>query len=171
MRGRKKGKKKGKKQQEIEIPKALPPIPDGSSFSVIEAFSTHHFGNVTQVPPKVSRFAMREWKKLQDGLPKDIFVVSSSKHTHLFKALIVGPENTIYYNSYFIFDICLPNNYPGAPPKVYYCAAGNTLPPTFYDDGTVCLSLLGTWSGDQSERWNPSHSSIVQLVISLKALY
>jgi len=109
-------------------------------------------------------------KKLQEGLPNNIIVVSSSKQTHLFKALIMGPENTIFYNSYFVFDICLPHNYPGYPPKVHYCSGGNKLHPNLYEDGTVCLSLLGTWSGDQSERWNPSHSSVLQLVVSLQGL-
>jgi len=113
---------------------------------------------------------MRDWKKVQEGLLNNIYVISSGKKTHLFKALIIGPSNTIYYNSYFIFDICLPNNYPGAPPKVFYCSASSKLHPNLYEDGTVCLSLLGTWSGDQSERWKPSHSSILQLVVSIQGL-
>jgi len=39
-----------------------------------------------------------------------------------------------------------------------------------YEDGTVCLSLLGTWSGDQSERWKPNHSSVLQVVVSIQGL-
>lgn len=37
--------------------------------------------------------------------------------------------------------------------------------------GNICLSLLGTWHADQSsETWNPAHSTILQLLVSLMAL-
>ena len=31
-----------------------------------------------------------------------------------------------------------------------------------YENGYVCLSLLGTWSGRDSECWNPQTSTILQ---------
>ncbi len=36
--------------------------------------------------------------------------------------------------------------------------------------GTVCLSLLGTWNGHASQSWNPEHSSIYQVLLSIQAL-
>ena len=40
--------------------------------------------------------------------------------------------------------------------------------PNLYEDGTVCLSLLGTWSGkEDSEEWNVN-SNLLQLVVSIQ---
>jgi len=140
------------------------------SFGVLDELYGHHFEVIQDVSPKIGRVAMKEWKTFQSVLPKDIFVVSYSQRMDLLKVLIIGPQNTIYYNSYFIFDICLPSNYPNSPPKVFYHSGGYRLHPNLYEDGTVCLSLLGTWSGDQVERWIPNQSNVLQLVISLQGL-
>lgn len=32
-----------------------------------------------------------------------------------------------------------------------------------YNNGKVCLSLLGTWSGGQGEGWDPTASSMLQV--------
>merc|ERR1712232_842803 len=38
-----------------------------------------------------------------------------------------------------------------------------------YNDGKVCLSLLGTAvAGDKSQRWDPQRSSLAQLLLSLQ---
>lgn len=42
--------------------------------------------------------------------------------------------------------------------------------PNLYDNGTVCLSLLGTWSGAAGETWDPNASSICQVLISIQSL-
>ena len=40
--------------------------------------------------------------------------------------------------------------------------------PNLYEDGTVCLSLLGTWSGkEETEEWNVN-SNLLQLVVSIQ---
>jgi len=39
--------------------------------------------------------------------------------------------------------------------------------PNLYNNGKVCLSLLGTWSG---EPWKPSSSTILQVLVSLQSL-
>lgn len=36
--------------------------------------------------------------------------------------------------------------------------------------GKICLSLLGTWSGDKMENWSGSRSSILQIFVSIQAL-
>ena len=35
--------------------------------------------------------------------------------------------------------------------------------PNLYQDGKVCLSLLGTWEGAQGEQWNHETSTILQV--------
>ena len=43
--------------------------------------------------------------------------------------------------------------------------------PNLYADGKVCLSLLGTWhGGDSSEKWNATHSNLLQVVVSIQGL-
>eukprot|EP01127_Copromyxa_protea_P015531 TRINITY_DN4478_c0_g1_i3.p1 TRINITY_DN4478_c0_g1~~TRINITY_DN4478_c0_g1_i3.p1 ORF type:complete len:727 (-),score=234.60 TRINITY_DN4478_c0_g1_i3:7-2187(-) len=144
----------------------LEDIPDNfepqntAKFRNLDAVGAHHF-LVNEPPPRVLRLASREWKRLEDGLPEEgISVVSFQNRTDIMKALILGPEGTIFYNSYFIFDIALPKGYPHYPPLVHYVSTGGTgqLNPNLRVDGTVCLSLLGTWSGDGSERWHPNKS-------------
>jgi baculoviral IAP repeat-containing protein 6 len=39
--------------------------------------------------------------------------------------------------------------------------------PNLYKSGKVCLSLLGTWSGPG---WDPEHSSILQVLVSIQSL-
>src|SRR6266853_3135727 len=34
-------------------------------------------------------------------------------------------------------------------------------PRNLYEEGKVCLSILGTWAGDRSESWSPSRSSLL----------
>lgn len=35
---------------------------------------------------------------------------------------------------------------------------------------TVCLSLLGTWSGAESENWNKDTSTLLQVLVSIQSL-
>lgn len=53
---------------------------------------------------------------------------------------------------------------------VYYYSGGLRLNPNLYDCGKVCLSLLGTWTGDRSEMWNPKQSTMLQVLVSIQAL-
>ena len=42
--------------------------------------------------------------------------------------------------------------------------------PNLYTDGKVCLSLLGTWHGDASSKWNATTSNLQQVLISIQGL-
>ena len=70
------------------------------------------------------------------------------------RAVIVGPENTLYEGGYLLFNIEFPKNYPYTPPTVSYVSRNNIrIHPNIYvsngnkGGGKVCLSILGTWSG------------------------
>ena len=39
-----------------------------------------------------------------------------------------------------------------------------------YVDGKVCVSLLGTWSGQGSENWDPNNSNLLQVLVSIQGL-
>ena len=97
----------------------------------------------------------------------------------LFRVLIVGPRDTPYALAPFVFDIRLPSNYPREPPSVFFHSwtaetsdMQGKVNPNLYEDGTVCLSLLGTWNGDEDkgESWTPGKSTVLQVLVSLLGL-
>lgn len=53
---------------------------------------------------------------------------------------------------------------------VNYRAGGLRLNPNLYACGKVCLSLLNTWTGSGCEKWNPSNSTMLQVLVSIQAL-
>lgn len=91
----------------------------------------------------------------------------------LMKIMIMGAARTPYAHGAFVYDLFFPNNYPNAPPKCLLTTTGGgtvRFNPNLYNQGKVCLSLLGTWRGSQTEMWDPKLSTILQLVISIQAI-
>ncbi|XP_026378498.1 putative ubiquitin-conjugating enzyme E2 38 [Papaver somniferum] len=113
---------------------------------------------------------MKEWRILEKNLPDSIFVRVYEKRVDLLRAVIIGPTRTPYHDGLFFFDIQVPSNYPASPPKVYYRSFGHRLNPNLYSNGYVCLSLLNTWDGLMSQRWNPYQSTILQVLVSIQGL-
>mmetsp|Transcript_15206 Transcript_15206/g.51261 ORF Transcript_15206/g.51261 Transcript_15206/m.51261 type:complete len:232 (+) Transcript_15206:188-883(+) len=112
----------------------------------------------------------KEWNLLRNTLPQDIFVVVYEDRCDLMQAVIKGPQGTPYADGLFFFDIQLPPEYPEMPPRVHYHAHGDRLNPNLYENGKVCLSLLGTWSGTSVESWDPKKSNILQVLVSIQGL-
>ncbi|ORY73974.1 hypothetical protein LY90DRAFT_451711 [Neocallimastix californiae] len=118
---------------------------------------------------------MKEHKLLSTELLEvgDIIVAAFSSRLELLRAIIFGPKDTIYEGAVFMFDICIPSNYPYSPPLVHYYSLTigmGKLNPNLYEDGKVCLSLLGTWHGkDETEEWTPN-SNILQVLLSIQGL-
>jgi ubiquitin-conjugating enzyme E2 O len=54
--------------------------------------------------------------------------------------------------------------------QVHYHSGGLELNPNLYGDGYVCLSLLGTWEGDEDEMWTPGVSTMLQVLVSIQGL-
>jgi len=70
------------------------------------------------------------------------------------KAMIIGPEDSVYEGGILFFKIFFPKNYPYSPPDVCYIARNRVrIHPNLYSKhhktghGKVCLSILGTWNG------------------------
>lgn len=92
---------------------------------------------------------------------------------NIFSFIISGPKDTPYENGMFEFHCYLPTNYPNTVPKVLLYTTGNNqvrFNPNLYSNGKVCLSLLDTWKGVDSEKWNPKTSTILQIIISIQSL-
>lgn len=54
--------------------------------------------------------------------------------------------------------------------SAYYHSGGWRINPNLYEEGKVCLSLLNTWTGRGNEVWDPTSSSILQVLVSLQGL-
>ncbi|KAG0491880.1 hypothetical protein HPP92_005278 [Vanilla planifolia] len=116
------------------------------------------------------RQILHEWKILDENLPETIFVRVYEERMDLLSAVIIGPAETPYHDGLFFFDIKFQNDYPVSPPKVHFRSGGYYLNPNLYAGGKVCLSLLNTWHGKNSERWNPKMSTILQVLVSIQGL-
>ena len=101
-----------------------------------------------------------------------IWVRAWESRLDLLRCAIAGPPGTPYHDHLFLFDLCLPRDYPHSPPKVSYHAFGLRVNPNLYDTGKVCLSLLGTWAGREgsSEVWSPERSTLLQVLVSIQGL-
>lgn len=124
---------------------------------------------------KVKRLT-NEIKILNNCLPIDfcnsIFVKYDEQRMDVMKAMIMGAEGTPYSSGAYLFDIFFDENYPNNPPKVTLITTGGhriRFNPNLYHNGYVCLSLLGTWSGDAGEKWR-EQSNLLQVLISLQSI-
>uniref|UniRef100_A0A671LDR0 (E3-independent) E2 ubiquitin-conjugating enzyme n=1 Tax=Sinocyclocheilus anshuiensis TaxID=1608454 RepID=A0A671LDR0_9TELE len=146
----------------------------GEVFSVLEwAPDTHSFKKMEFQPAEAKKFfstVRKEMALLATSLPDGIMVKTFEDRMDLFSALIKGPNRTPYEDGLFLFDIQLPNIYPAVPPLFRYLSqCSGRLNPNLYDNGKVCVSLLGTWIGKGTERWT-SKSSLLQVLISIQGL-
>jgi len=126
---------------------------------------------IFRVAQEISSFAVPE--SLPISSSSTIFVRSYDDNITLLKAIITGPEGTPYTGGIYEFDIYFPSNYPTVPPKITFKTTGRgtvRFNPNLYNDGKVCLSLLGTWEGAQGEQWNAETSTIIQVLVSIQSL-
>ncbi|KAA8531216.1 hypothetical protein F0562_005870 [Nyssa sinensis] len=151
-------------------------------FDVVADDSDHHYRNTkrsnkdnggdcfTSTSSWVHKKIMKEWKVLEQNLPESIYVRVYESRIDLLRAMIIGPAGTPYHDGLFFFDLAFPPDYPTHPPQIYYSSFGLRLNPNLYTNGRVCLSLLNTWVGNRNERWNPSESTVLQVLISIQGL-
>ncbi|XVF44268.1 hypothetical protein PTKIN_Ptkin02bG0106800 [Pterospermum kingtungense] len=135
-------------------------------FDVVDDFSDHHYNNLTSSGAKVRMHLVHCHSKFVET----IYVRVCEARMDLLRAVIIGPSGTPYHDGLFFFDCFFPPKYPNEPPMVYYYSGGLRLNPNLYDCGKVCLSLLGTWHGDQTEMWVPGKSTMLQVLVSIQAL-
>lgn len=112
----------------------------------------------------------REWPILAKSLPPALTVRCYDDRVDLLSAIIEGTTDTPYEDGLFCFDLQFPASYPAVPPLVHYRSYGYRINPNLYENGRVCLSILNTWTGGVTERWNPHTSSILQVLVSIQVL-
>ncbi|XP_032676891.1 (E3-independent) E2 ubiquitin-conjugating enzyme UBE2O isoform X1 [Odontomachus brunneus] len=156
----------------IEIP---PPVYiEGEGFSIDEAAPDSHKFKLTMFQPtdptNFFRTVSKELKLLKSSLPPGVWVKGFEDRIDLYSVMLRGPEKTPYEDGLFLFDFQLSADYPAAPPLCHYISyCSDRLNPNLYEDGKVCVSLLGTWSGRGTEMWTTS-STLLQVIVSIQGL-
>ncbi|KAF9479723.1 hypothetical protein BDN70DRAFT_878485 [Pholiota conissans] len=115
----------------------------------------------------------KEYRALKSSLPESIIVRAYEDRTDLLRCLIIGPDNTPYQDAPFVIDWMLDSNFPHSPPIAHFLSWTNgngRVNPNLYEEGKVCLSILGTWSGEKSEVWSAARSSLLQAFVSIQGL-
>lgn len=120
---------------------------------------------------------LSEISTFKKGLPVNwestIWTRVSKSSICVFSFLISGPKDTPYENGLFEFHAHFPSDYPNSVPAVLLHTTGNgkvRFNPNLYDSGKVCLSILGTWSGQEGEKWNAKTSTFLQVMVSIQSL-
>ncbi|KAL8986284.1 MAG: hypothetical protein Q9177_004218 [Variospora cf. flavescens] len=116
----------------------------------------------------------REHQILRSALPEGVYVRTWETSMEFLRVLIVGPSGTPFALAPFLFDIHLSPQFPYQAPSAFFHSWTNGIGrvnPNLYEDGKVCLSLLGTWYSEKDdEEWVPFTSSILQIIVSLLGL-
>ncbi|XP_045497156.1 (E3-independent) E2 ubiquitin-conjugating enzyme UBE2O isoform X2 [Colias croceus] len=146
----------------------------GEGFCVLESAPANHRFRLSLLQPSEPRTfysaVKREIKLLKSDLPPGVWVRGYEDRIDLLSVMIAGPSRTPYEGGLFVFDVQLGGEYPRAPPLCHYHSyCSDRLNPNLYEDGKVCVSLLGTWSGRGVEVWGKD-SSLLQVIVSLQGL-
>ncbi|KAI4523174.1 hypothetical protein K525DRAFT_222350 [Schizophyllum commune Loenen D] len=177
--------------QSLPIPKDKEPIssddisptagpssePDAwTRFEILpEAPHDHAFYDSAVEPRSKAFFSRlnREYRALQANLPDTIIVRTYEDRSDLLRSLIIGPDNTPYADCPFVVDWVLDAEFPQKPPRAHFHSwtrSNGRVNPNLYEEGKICLSILGTWQGDKSESWTPRSSSLLQVLVSIQGL-
>lgn len=160
---------------------ALAPEPDQYAVLSDEVPLSHHYRREPSVAnPTHLKRVQKEHKILQKpgAIPTGVYVRTWESRLDLLRVLFIGPADTPYQDAPFVIDFHLPPQFPSEPPRAYFHAwpserglgGVGRVNPNLYEDGKICLSLLGTWEGSKGEGWNASQSTLLQVLVSVLGL-
>lgn len=145
------------------------------AFEFVGELSGHSFLNKANrcISSTQRQKILKELTTFKTALPVEdgssIFIRAMESRMDLLRVMITGPSKTPYSCGCFCFDIYL-DQYPSKPPKVKFLTTGGgryRFNPNLYNDGKVCLSLLGTWQGPG---WVSGESTLLQILVSIQSL-
>ena len=146
-------------------------------FSVLEGgapLDHHFFGLSRPLSADLMRRVTKEHKIMQSSLPDGIFVRTWESRLDLLRVLIIGPSDTPYEFAPFVVDLHLGLAFPTSSPDAFFhswTGGSGRINPNLYEDGKICLSLLGTWNADErNEEWSSKRSTVLQVLVSLMGL-
>ncbi|KAL4874030.1 hypothetical protein BDV12DRAFT_158924 [Aspergillus spectabilis] len=114
----------------------------------------------------------REIKQIEQSADLSIAVNYDDTDIRNVRALILGPPETPYQFGLFEFTIKFGKDYPARPPNVKAVTTNSGVcrfSPNLYAGGKVCLSILGTWTGERGEQWS-SAQGLESVLISIQSL-
>ncbi|KAL4897280.1 hypothetical protein BDV59DRAFT_87185 [Aspergillus ambiguus] len=158
---------------ESHLPSSLP-----LAFSLLDTTppSDHRFlssGTSDMSVLRVKRI-QKEFQIIQSSLPPGIFVRTWESRMDLARVLIIGPQGTPYEHAPFVFDLHFSSDFPNSPPTTFFHSWTNRqgqINPNLYEDGKICLSILGTWPTENPEEmWSPVRSTVLQILVSIMGL-
>ncbi|KAL2854976.1 hypothetical protein BJY01DRAFT_204712 [Aspergillus pseudoustus] len=155
------------------MPTCCPP-----NFTVLEGLppSDHYFisrNHSESSAPRMKRI-QKEFEVLKTALPSGIFVRTWESRMDLLRVMMIGPEGTPYEHSPFVIDLGFTPNFPSQPPLAFFQSwtdGQGRINPNLYEDGKICLSILGTWpTQNPEETWIPGRSTVLQILVSIMGL-
>ena len=144
--------------------------------------TSHPFAHNATASSSVHMKAVQKEHKilrLASNLPSGIFVRTWESRLDLIRVLFIGPVGTPYEYAPFVVDLFLGPGFPSEAPAAHFhswTSEGSGMQgrvnPNLYEEGKICLSLLGTWHGDESkdEGWVQGKSTILQILVSILGL-
>ena len=164
---------------QIDIKNSYCEIMKKFQFANFEISKSHQFykykeeklnqGAIMRILSEISSFK----KNLPLNWESSIWVRVPKNNFNLFSFMISGPKDTPYENGLFEFHAYFPKDYPNIVPQVLLNTTGGRsvrFNPNLYNTGKVCLSILGTWSGQAGEQWNSKTSTFLQVLVSIQSL-
>jgi len=115
------------------------------------------------------RRLVKDLAQARELTSEGIFVDYDEENLTKLHAIIIGPDDTPYEAGIFRFQVTILPNYPHCSPRVKFLTTDNgrvRFNPNLYADGTVCLSILGTWEGPG---WTAA-MSISSVLLSIRSL-
>nr|OQO25420.1 hypothetical protein B0A51_06503 [Rachicladosporium sp. CCFEE 5018] len=114
----------------------------------------------------------REMANIQTSGDLSLAAACRDTDVRKMRAMIIGPPETPYEFGFYEFEIHFPKAYPIEPPTVT-CITTNggkcRFNPNIYAQGKVCLSILGTWRGEEGEQWS-SAQGLESVLLSIQSL-
>ncbi|XP_002137019.3 (E3-independent) E2 ubiquitin-conjugating enzyme UBE2O isoform X1 [Drosophila pseudoobscura] len=157
----------------IVSPSRHSPVCENCFEVVPNAPLSHRFIRNPVTPANKSQYQrsiQREYSLLQLSLPPGVIVRAYEDRMDLMSVMMVGPKRTPYQNALFFFDFQMGRDYPRGPPICHYTSyCTERLNPNLYEEGKVCVSLLGTWAGRDTEMWSIT-STMLQVLVSIQGL-
>ncbi|KAK5127074.1 hypothetical protein LTR85_008433 [Meristemomyces frigidus] len=114
----------------------------------------------------------KEIAQIERGDNLSLAVACRDSDVRNVRALIIGPPETPYEFGFFEFEVKFGKEYPIKSPSVR-CITTNggrcRFNPNIYNEGKVCLSILGTWRGNPGEEWS-SAQGLESVLLSIQSL-
>ncbi|XP_037517123.2 ubiquitin-conjugating enzyme E2 Z [Rhipicephalus sanguineus] len=113
--------------------------------------------------------AKRDIMDIYTQPPPGVFIAPEENNITKIHALVLGPFDTPYEGGFFHFIMKCPPDYPIQPPRVRLMTTDGgrvRFNPNLYNNGKVCLSILGTWVGPA---WSPAQC-IASVLVSIQSL-